>query len=152
MDIIYIYGPQKKDIGEGTYIFWEYPDSSSSGSAETDSNNGIITQIFLKIDQTRPNLNLSEIIDAYGYPDYVLPLRFHYYTYQVDLIYQEGLAIDLMLAAESGKFEVLPDSEIESVWFFSNGIMGYKDLVGDLDIDYSISLKPWNGYTKYDYP
>ncbi len=151
MDSLYIYGPQKNKNDKGSYVYWQFPGTLSNGDAITYNEASIISRLQLNIDQNNLDLDISEVFQVYGEPDYVLPLRYHL-TYQVDLIYEKGLGLDLFVPDDHGKIAISPDSKVHSIMFFSNGLNGYKNIYGSFDIDYPISLKAWNGYTKYNYP
>jgi hypothetical protein len=145
----------KNDTGNGSTIWWEFPGYRSAGGAYTDENGSIIVKLLLSIDPSQL-VRVEEVFQVYGSPGYLLvrgcgssgsgPFC------AVHLIYNQGMALEILIPTNPGKFAVSPDSLVNRIWFFPPGIQGYEDVFGADQLNIQASIQNWEGYTEYSNP
>ncbi len=153
-DDIVLTGPYKNDISKQTTVYWEFPDNKSGGQAITGYNNSIIILMNLSVNQNQ-NLRISEVIKVYGDPNYVLVREcnsgFLSLLCTVHLIFNKGLALELLLSSNHDKVDISEDSTVGRIWFFPPGIQGYESVLSKTLLNIQASVIKWEGYKEYTY-
>ncbi len=148
-------GPYKDESYNQRTVYWEFPNYQSGGKAWTGGNGSLIITMDLALDYGQ-KLDLREVIEKYGFPDYILVREcrgeFIRRLCIVNLIYDEGLALELFIEEKHGKVDISPDSEILDIQFFQPGIKSYIRDMSESELDISKSIMKWDGYMKYEHP
>jgi len=132
-------------------MMWNFNNTSGSGSATTDKNGEIISDITLQID-SEEDLKISEIFTLSGSPEYVNILGcFGEITRSycnVHLVYPSiGMSVGLYLpdqGKDEHKVELTSDSNVRTIVFYDPGVSNYIEALGVWD-----NLIQWSGYKEY---
>ncbi len=130
-------------------ISWQFENQSGGGSAKTDMDGEIISDITI---QPGEGLGIAEIFSIYGPPDEVNIVGCFGELVRSDcvvhLIYSSiGMVLEISLP-DGGKeeyiVEIKPDSDVFRIIFFSPGNESYIRALGVFDY-----IEKWSGYTSY---
>jgi hypothetical protein len=128
------------------YLEWEIEDDS--GRAFSSHADIPIQEITISI-RSNQNLLISEVVDAYGLPEFVQISNCFDFC-ETRLVYPKtGLALVLYLPELQETVRITRGSEILRLIFFEPGVNNYKNLF--FHENEPAELTEWKGYGEYQY-
>jgi len=150
-DVSIRYLPTKGPYNNRKQMMWDFDNTASGGSATTDKNGDVISDISLHVN-SEENLRISEIFSLYGPPEYVNIIgcfgELTRSSCDVHLVYPKiGMSLGLYLPDQGRnghKVEITSDSNVRTINLFNPGVNNYLEALGVFD-----NLVIWTGYQEY---
>jgi hypothetical protein len=150
-DISITYLPTKGPNDNRKQMMWEFKNTSSGGSATTDKNGVVISDITLHID-SKEDLKINEIFTFYGPPEYVNIIgcfgEITRSSCDAHLVYPKiGMSVGLYLpdqGKDEHQVELTSNSNVRTIVFYNPGVSSYLEALGVFD-----NRITWSGYKEY---